>query len=431
MPGKPHHTAEFKSCVDAVIKKGNDESSAYAICTTQFKESDKAIFEAATRNLHLAGALGKSRIEKWQGRDHLVVPIVALVEGVIHAVNAENPEYVDRAVLEKAKDSWNGMPIMHGHPRKNGQAVSANEPGVRDQFGFGVIRNSEFKDGKLGMEGLIDIEKLSELDPNLLEELRNGSHVEVSVGALVRTAKKEGEYKKKKYKGAWLEIYGDHVAMLPGGIGACSGEMGCGANRHCHFVTAEGFVEEKIVGLPYMAFTALEDQSFEQRMRAIEEAVRKKWPHENQESGGPYGPMAWPIETFDDHIIVRYDADLFRCDYTVNENGDVILGEPRKVKQVYVNALGRQHSQKHVEIIQGVHDHTMALGAKCDAANCIRDMQQLKNRVRIEGGRWSVFSTDGTKCLSVHDSEAEAVAHAEAIDRARQRRVQELAGVKP
>lgn len=427
MPDRPHHTEKMKRCVEEVMGKGHDESSAYAICTTSMQKAGEPIFEAATRNLHLVGALGHTRVEKWQGRDHLVVPIVALVEGVIHAVNAEDPEYVDRAVLEKARDSWNGMPIMHGHPRKNGKPVSANEPGVRDQYGFGVIRNSEFKDGKLGMEGLIDIEKLSDLDPSLLEELRNGSHVEVSVGALVRTAKKEGEYKKKKYKGAWLEIYGDHVAMLPGGVGACSGEMGCGANRHCHLVTAEGFVESKVTGFPYVAYTTLEDVSFERRMQAIQEAVMKKWPPKP----GDMGMGAWPIETFDDYVIVRYDGELYRCEYTMGDDGEVKIGESKEVKQVYVNALGRRHSQKDVEIIQGVHDHAMALGAQCDSANCLKTPIPLSSkRVRMEGGRWAVFSTDGTRCLSQHDSEAEAIAHAEAIDRAKQRRSQELVGVK-
>lgn len=441
MPGKGKHTAEFDSCVKGVMKGGKDESSAYAICTTQFKESDKPIFEAATRHLLLRGALGKSRVEKWQGKDHLVVPIIALVEGVIHAVNSENPEYIDRSVLEKAQDSWNGMPVTLGHPTRNGKPVSANEPAILESHAFGIIRNAEIKGDKLEMEALIDIARLEELDADLLADLQAGEVVEVSVGALVRTSAAEGTHKKKKYKGKWLEIYGDHLAMLPGGVGACSAEMGCGANRAAcvHLVTAEGLVPvTEVGGLPYFAFTNLEGESFEERMRAVEMAVRKKWPP--SDVNDMYGSGAWPMQMYDDHVIVnvynKTGSELMWCDYTTDDDGVVTLGEPKKVKQVYVAAIGKRHSQKDVEIIQGVHDHAMALGAQCDAANCMKPAdhtpikQTHEKRIRMDGGKWKVYSTDGKHCLGQHDNEVAAVEHLKAIDRARQRRSLELAGAK-
>ena len=371
--------------------------------------------EAANVNIHLRGALGKARVEKWEGRDHLVVPIVALVEGVIHAVNAEHPEYVPLPVLQAARDSWNGMPVMLGHPMKDGKPVSANEPGIKEKFGFGVIRNSNINGTKLGMEALVDIAKLESLHPSLLADLQIGEQVEVSVGALVRTAKKDGMHGKKKYKAQWLEISGDHLAMLPGGVGACSGEMGCGANRTCHLVTAEGFVEVP-EGLPYMVFTTLEGQSLDDRMRAVEKAVVDKW---NKPSDDPIQPAmygAWPQQVFDDHVIVRKGDELYSCDYTVDDQGKVTLSGEVRVKQVYVAAVGARHSTKDMQVIQTVHDHAMALGAKCEPTNCARDLEAPARAIRYEGGKWLLFAKDGKYQLGAHDSEAEAVEHQRAID---------------
>src|SRR5262252_5208585 len=134
MPGRPHHSQEMHDCVDQVMAKGHDQSSAYAICTTSFQKSGKDIFaeeEAVnneTRQLHVLGATGQFRIETLDGREHLVVPVVALKEGVIHAVNAATPEFVPMSALAVAPQGWNGRPLVLGHPSRNGIKISANDP---------------------------------------------------------------------------------------------------------------------------------------------------------------------------------------------------------------------------------------------------------------------------------------------------------------
>jgi len=199
---------------------------------------------AETRSLHLLGATGKARVESVNGKEHLVVPVLALMEGVIHAVNADNPEYVPSACLAKAPDKWEGQPVVLGHPVKNGRQISAHDPEVLEQHQFGVIRKPHVNQTRLGMEALVDPDRLMALGrPDVVERLREGDPIEVSVGAFVRTLNKSGEFLGKPYKAEWEEIMPDHLAFLPDGRGACSIAMGCGSGRFAQLVTAEAFEE--------------------------------------------------------------------------------------------------------------------------------------------------------------------------------------------
>ena len=119
MPGRPHHSEKWKSCWEKVQDKGHSADSAAAICTKQLgDESFASLEEQATRVLHVL-ASATCRMEMYHGREHLVVPLVALMEGVIHAVNAADPEFVPADVLSTM--GWDGRPVVLGHPTKNGR----------------------------------------------------------------------------------------------------------------------------------------------------------------------------------------------------------------------------------------------------------------------------------------------------------------------
>src|SRR5262245_21989152 len=127
MPGRPHHTQKMKDCVEKVMAKGHEESSAYAICTASLEEAGTPIFENAeaseeVRYVTLLGATGMVRTTQRDGRERLVVPVVALVEGVIHPVNAPAPELVRAERF--STEGWEGRPLFAGHPMKDGEAIS-------------------------------------------------------------------------------------------------------------------------------------------------------------------------------------------------------------------------------------------------------------------------------------------------------------------
>jgi len=182
------------------------------------------------------------RQAKFNDRDHLVISVVALMEGVVWPSNASAPEYVSAKCLQQVPASWNGRPCVPDHPEN-----SANEPSILEGEAFGQVFNSTYKDGKLLMEAWLDIARckaLKGLPEKVLKRAQAGKPIEVSVGAFVQLEKKEGEFNGKKYKAEWVLAIPDHLAMLPEGtIGACSNEMGCGAPRSArvHVLEETGF----------------------------------------------------------------------------------------------------------------------------------------------------------------------------------------------
>lgn len=357
------------------------------------------------RQLHLLGATGASRVVMEGGREWLVVPTVALMEGVIHPVNAATPEFVSAAVLEKAATSWNGKPITLGHPTRGGKQCSANDPEIYASHGIGEVRNARYENKKVLCESWIDTAKAGKLHPDMLARLRADHREEVSVGAFVFTDDTASEFNGKPYKAAWLETKGDHLAFLPGGRGACSVAMGCGTHRAAmHLVTASA-IEPVNLDLPVIVFSALADQSLDERIRAVNDAVYKKWNASSAslQVAAPYG-YAYAKQVFDSSVIVERDNKIYAVPYDVADDGTVTLGAETEVRQTYVAAksqdcvacggtgqvkagdhqqdcptcdgagklraaAGARHSASDVAMIQGVHDHSVALGAECDRQN--------------------------------------------------------------
>lgn len=192
-----------------------------------------------------AGLNALMRSASFEHRDHLVVPVIALVEGVLHAVNASEPELVLASEFSIAPGGWGGRIVCWDHPVIDGNRVTANSPRTSERYGIGSVFNPEVKGKQLTMEAWLDSNK--EMLPEskeLIRRLRAGDAVEVSVGVYVVAEKSEGVHDGKPYKAIWREIVPDHLAMLPkGAIGACSIADGCGAARTARsfFITAGGY----------------------------------------------------------------------------------------------------------------------------------------------------------------------------------------------
>lgn len=171
----------------------------------------------------------KTREAMFNGRNHLVVPVVALVEGVLQTINAENPEFVAASEFTKAPAGWNGRPIFVDHPMKNGVPVYGNTPELLENAAIGQVFNTAIRKNKLCMEAWIDIEKCEEIDSDLLDRIASGDPIEISVGLACETDDSIGVHNGKSFKGAWHELVPDHLAILSAGkTGACSRKMGCG-----------------------------------------------------------------------------------------------------------------------------------------------------------------------------------------------------------
>lgn len=182
-----------------------------------------------------------------EDEEHIVIPVIALVEGVIHASNASGPELVLAEEFAKSVPLWGRRPVMLNHPTVDGVPVSANEPGEGRRIGW--VFNTRVDDKKLKMDAYLSearAAKVGEEATSLLARLKDGETVEISVGVFVVSEQASGAHLGQPYTGIWREIGPDHLAMLPEGIaGACSVDMGCGAPRAASSGGGDVTIEKK------------------------------------------------------------------------------------------------------------------------------------------------------------------------------------------
>lgn len=220
-------------------------------------------------SLRLAADKTLLRTAEFRGQKHLIVPVVALREGVIHAMNAEAPEFVPIEALERAPGSWNGRPIVPNHPIIDGEVVSANDPRLLEENSFGQVFATVVEGKKLNMEAWLDLARCASLGgdaQSVVDRCNAGEPVEVSVGAMVTLEAKTGVYKGKHYSKVWQDIFPDHLAMLPEGVkGACNNEMGCGAPR----VASQRALTEAKITTPIYEMVEEEGESMSLKERVL------------------------------------------------------------------------------------------------------------------------------------------------------------------
>lgn len=291
-----------------------------------------------------------TRTETYNGKEHLVVPVVALVEGVVHAMNATSAEFVPAEEFSRAPAGWNGRPIFLGHPMRDGRPVSGNTPDVLEEEQIGIVFNSKAKNSKLTMEAWIDVERAEQVAPTLLQRVKDKEPIEISVGVMVTTDDTVGEYLGKKYEGRWGNLMPDHLALLPEtDEGACSVAMGCGVRAASKGVvevkTQPGMIARLMAAVPGLrSMLSADDMTNNDLNSKLYQAVRAKYPNclyvvgwspvENPttvvyECSIPVPPMPGP------EVYPTYSYKLFEQGFTLDANGAVTLnGEPKEVEAV-------------------------------------------------------------------------------------------------
>lgn len=228
-PKGKEEKGDFVSRCIAAIADEYEQDQASAIC---YDAWDGKADNADNEMRFACNVVTTVRTEKWEGRDWLVAPVVALRAGVL------NQELVlDEEVL-KHPESWNGRPVVVYHPvSKEGRPISANSPEVlsRQQVGqlFNVSASRE--DGAvLKGEIWVDIAKAASLGGQAMatvQRLRSNKPLEVSTAYYRDMVMRDGDLNGKPYKSVAKNIKPDHLALLPDQVGACSWEDGCGAPR--------------------------------------------------------------------------------------------------------------------------------------------------------------------------------------------------------
>jgi hypothetical protein len=220
-------SAQWAAIANSVLEKcikdgGTDETCApSAIRQANGVVGNQFYVNTANTDYEIRGVMH-------QGREHIVVPVVMMVEGV-HSGSMGSYLYTANE-LGKYPESWNGIPVVIDHPKDDdGNNISANSPEIIDSsVTVGRIYNTHMVDTKLMAEAYLDKLKLSEMFPNALEAIVNRNPLEVSTGLFTDEDDVPGTWHNEEYNAVAINHRPDHLALLPGGTGACSWEDGCG-----------------------------------------------------------------------------------------------------------------------------------------------------------------------------------------------------------
>lgn len=162
-----------------------------------------------------------------KGKRYLVAPTVALRAGVL------NGELVPADEVAKYANAWNGRPVPLGHPKQDGQPISANSMDLWDETPA-MFWGATVEGDALKGEIWVDIQKASDMGGQavqLLQRLRNNEAIDVSTGYFRDFTESPGVYDGKAYGGIARNLRPDHIAILLNETGACSWADGCGVPR--------------------------------------------------------------------------------------------------------------------------------------------------------------------------------------------------------
>lgn len=164
------------------------------------------------------------RREELDGREHLVVPVRAVEEGVLDG------GFLPADTIEDTEPGWNGVPAVAGHPTDGSPNafISANQPEVQENLTYGRLFEADATDGTLNGELWLDIPKAERLSDehdfdvavNAIEKLENGEDVAVSTSYIpTNRVEDPGHYDGQAYQHVLESIQPDHIGVLPDGQG--------------------------------------------------------------------------------------------------------------------------------------------------------------------------------------------------------------------
>jgi hypothetical protein len=300
------------------------QDQRFAFCNSQWERRNSNAMKE-NHIVLLKAAPEAIRTEKFGDTDHRVIPVVALIEGVLQCATCPEPEFAPASEFGKTVEAWNGRPVTINHPKRNGQFVSANIPSVFENEVIGILFNTQLDGDKLKTEAWIDAE-LERAKP-IIELLESGDTIEVSTGYFADIVPMPGKFNGESFSFIQSDVKPDHLAILTDSIGACSVEMGCGAPRlNCEGCDGTCNPCNELVDRKksftkrlkqFMRVNA--DLSDMDRRRALSSALDKKEPDE----------FFFINAVFDNFFIYErgFDSTLLKRTFTVEEDGSITLGE--------------------------------------------------------------------------------------------------------
>jgi len=276
---------------DSIAASDDPPDSPWAVAISNFKKTHvvrdgRWVKKQSSNLMHNRATAADHRRETMQGRDYLVIPVVAVREGVL------NGEFVSGEEIARSVEGWNGRPVVVGHPADaQGAAVSANAPCVLGQCQVGQMFNARYEDDALKGEIWLDVAlaRGSEQGAEILRRFEQGIPTDVSTAYFRELEADEGEHGGRAFNGRAVDLMPDHLALLLDDAGACSWRDGCGAPR------------------------TNADESLDAQL----EVIRRAWSAQYDRRDVPVMAGPWVEEIFDAFIVVTWDGQYWRVPYTM------------------------------------------------------------------------------------------------------------------
>lgn len=353
---------------------------------------------------------------EFEGRAYLVAPVVALVPGVLNG-------YLNPAdEVAKYVAAWNDAPVPLGHPQRRGVNVSARSLDVIEHEVIGRFQNVVFEENRLKGELWLEIEKAERLGDEavaVLAMLEAGEPVEVSTAYFADLEMTPGEWEGRAYEGIARNIRPDHLAVLPGAVGACSWRDGCGAPRvhddrpqttddgltadENRLLAVNGQRSDQAIlskGGDMKTVTINMELTLDEQMERVIDALFSRQ--------GP-DPEPWGVRAvFPDRVIVDTSKGLMEFPYTVTaDTGEIEFGDGAEVEVIYQRVGGGsgttttnaqhtnktggcpcmdEHQETVVNVVELQEEVTPVLAPEPQAPSLPADLAEFQRLVTDLGG---------------------------------------------
>jgi len=297
------------------------------------------------------------------------------IDGVEHIVVKDVCPVIDDIVLNgglypadeiaKGFKSLEGKPMPYGHPKIDGQYVSASNVRAVNEYHIGAFARNVRKDGDRVLMDMCVNRRFAEATEkgkevvNRLDDMKEGKAVEpigVSTGLGLNKVARNGVSKGKKHTWVATNQEYDHCAILLHETPAGTPQEGVGI-----FVNAQGdemeiqtanladasdLTREGLLNKTKFFFTNASNFSFDDIQRAISDKLRE---------GRGKDSYLWPESVWPDTFIYRDEAKYFKQKYLIDEGGKaVFVGEPvevvRKPTEYEIKTNGENDPMKELII---------------------------------------------------------------------------------
>jgi hypothetical protein len=279
------------------------------------------------------------RREQVRGKSYIIVPVVMMVEGVHHG--SRGPLLHLAEDLGRFPEVWNGIPVVIDHPVDNeGNFMSANSPDITS---VGQTYHSRMVDTKLMADAYLDEELLRNTSPVALSSVLNGDPLEVSIGVFTDEEETQGIWNNEQYNAIARNHRPDHLALLPGGIGACSWNDGCGIRANSEKQKGgENSMENDVQDNIFQAHQSAKKSGLQDSFMVYtdNEGVIEKLDilRRKVDSLDSENTLHYLQEVYERHVVYEVKmrqggSKFFKQEYAINDGQANFVGNPEQVKR--------------------------------------------------------------------------------------------------